>query len=250
MFDESAPGPASAPAGEPGKSGGSPANPARRICLVGASGLIGSAILAEAVGRDDLRVIAVARRELALPPGARMEVLLGPVEIWPELIAAAQADVFVCALGTTIAKAGSQEAFRAVDRDLVLDCAKAARDAGIERMIVVSSVGAERASGNFYLGVKGEMEQALAKLGFKRLDIVRPGLLRGPRSERRTLEAIGQVLAPIADLLVLHGGWRRFRSIRARDLAKAILALCFEKPQGRFVAENDTFRRLLQKMPI
>ncbi|MCJ2181206.1 NAD(P)H-binding protein [Novosphingobium sp. 1949] len=226
------------------------AGSARRLCLVGASGMVGSALIEAACERGDARLIAVARGELALPQGARMEVLVGPVERWGELIAAARADVLVCALGTTMARAGSQEAFRAVDLALVLDCARAAREAGIDHMIVVSSVGAERGSRNFYLSVKGEMEEALGKLGFARLDIVRPGLLRGARGERRVLEALGQIAAPLADALVLHGGWRRFRSIRARDLARAILALAFEKARGRFVAEHDALRRMVQKTPL
>lgn len=199
-----------------------------RICLVGATGLVGSAVIAQAVGRDDVRVVAVARREAVLPPRARMEVLVGETGGWPQLIAAACADVFVCALGTTIRKAGSQEAFRAIDRDLVLASAAAARAAGIAHMIVVSSAGAQRGSRNFYLDVKGETEEALGKLGFRRLDILRPGLLRGRRGERRRLERAGQLLAPLADLLVLHGKYRRYRSIRASDVARAILSLAGE----------------------
>ncbi|MEJ2457520.1 MAG: NAD(P)H-binding protein, partial [Novosphingobium sp.] len=199
-----------------------------RICLVGATGLVGRALMTEAVGRDDVRLIAVVRREASMPPGARMEMLVGEPIDWPQLIAAAQADVMVCALGTTIRAAGSEDAFRAVDHDLVRFCAEAARAAGIEHMIVVSSVGAARASRNFYLSVKGEMEQALSRLGFRRLDILRPGLLRGRREERRPLEAWAQVLAPLADWTVLHGKYRRYRSITARRLARAVLALTKE----------------------
>lgn len=231
-------------------SGAGTTAPARRICLVGASGLVGSMVLEAATGRADMRIVAVTRGELPLPEGARMEVLAGPVESWSELIAAARAEVLVCALGTTIARAGSQEAFRAVDLDLVLACGRAARAAGIEHMIVVSSVGAQRGSRNFYLSVKGEMEDALGKLGFGRLDILRPGLLRGWRKERRRLEGIGQVVAPLADTLILHGPWSRLRSIRARDLARVILFLTFERARGRFVAENETFKRILQKIPL
>ncbi|KMS59538.1 nucleoside-diphosphate sugar epimerase [Novosphingobium barchaimii LL02] len=214
-----------------------------RICLVGATGLIGSALMAEAVGRDDVRVIGVGRREAVLPPGARMEMLVGEPIDWPQLIKAACADVLVCALGTTIKAAGSQEQFRAIDYDLVRFSAEAAREAGIEHMIVVSSVGAETGAKNFYLSVKGETEEALGKLGFRRLDMLRPGLLRGQREERRGLERAGQVLGPLADRLVLYGQWRRFRSIRARDVARAILALTREKGQGRFVQEHDALRR-------
>lgn len=214
-----------------------------RICLVGATGLVGSTLMAEAVGREDVRVIAVARREAPLPPGARMEVLVGEPIDWPGLIAAAQADVLVCALGTTMKRAGSEEAFRAIDHDLVRFSAEAAHEAGIERMIVVSSVGAARASRHFYLSVKGETEDALAKLGFRRLDILRPGLLRGKRGEWRLWEALAQFVAPVADLLVLHGSLRQYRSIDARRLSRAIIGLSMEKAGGRFEHDYDGIRR-------
>lgn len=219
-----------------------PEQGAIRICLVGATGLIGSALIAEAVGREDVRIIGVGRREAALPPGARMEMLLGEPIDWPQLIRAARADVLVCALGTTIKAAGSREQFRAIDHDLVRFSAEAACEAGIEHMILVSSVGAERGAKNFYLSVKGETEEALDRLGFRRLDLLRPALLRGRRQERRRLERAAQLLGPVIDRLALHGRWRRFRSIRAQDVARAILSLATEQQQGRFVHEHDALR--------
>lgn len=214
-----------------------------RICLVGATGLVGSALMAEAVGRADVRIIGVGRREALLPPGARMEMLVGEPIDWPQLIRAARADVLVCALGTTIKAAGSREQFRAVDHDLVRFTAEAARDAGIERMIGVSSVEADRASSNFYLSVKGETEDALGRLDFHRLDVLRPSLLRGNRHEQRPLEGAWQMVAPVADHIALHGRLRRFRSIRARDVARAILGFAREETRGRFVHEHDALKR-------
>ena len=218
-----------------------------RICLVGATGLVGDALMRAALGREDVRIVAVTRREASMPPGARMEMLVGEPIDWPELIAASRADVLVCALGTTIKQAGSPEAFRAVDHDLVRFCAEAARAAGIGHMIMVSSVGADRASRNFYLSVKGETEEALGKLGFPRLDVLRPGLLRGRRKVLRPLEALAQLFAPVADLLFLHGGWRRYRSISAARMARAILGLAREKARGRFVHEYDALQRAIAR---
>ncbi|PEQ13321.1 nucleoside-diphosphate sugar epimerase [Novosphingobium sp. PC22D] len=219
---------------------------ARRICLVGATGLVGGRLIARCVGREDVRLVAVARREVSLPVGARMEVLVAEPREWPHAIETARADVLVCALGTTMAKAGSAEAFRSVDHDLVLTTARAAREAGIERMIAISSVGADPASRNFYLRVKGETEAALGKLGFARLDILRPGLLLGPRGERRPLEAAAQIGAPLFDL-ALHGRSRRFRSMRADALADVVLALSHEKAPGRFVHEYDAMHLVLRR---
>ena len=219
----------------------------KRICLVGATGLVGRTLIEQAIPRSDVRLVGVARREVPLPYGARMEMLLADPSGWPEAIAASNADVLACALGTTIRIAGSQEAFRAVDHDLVLACGRAAREAGIGHMIAVSSVSADRSSSNFYLRTKGEMEEGLGKLGFRRLDLLRPGLLLGKRDDSRPLEAMAQVLAPLADTLVLHGKYRRYRSIRAATLAQAIFAFAHEKAQGRFVHEYDSIRFALRR---
>lgn len=219
-----------------------------RICLVGASGLIGSQVIDAATGRSNMHLVAVARSELVLPKAARMEVLLGPTGQWGELIAAAQAQVLVCALGTTMARAGSPEAFRAVDHDLVLDVARKARSAGIAHLVLVSSVGASAMSRNFYLRVKGETEVALRTLGFTRLDILQPGLLLGRRQEQRPLERLGQLVAPLAGALALHGKWRRFRAIRGATVARTILALSAEKAPGAFVHEYDALNRAAQRL--
>ncbi|WP_374414343.1 NAD(P)H-binding protein [Novosphingobium colocasiae] len=218
-----------------------------RVCLAGATGLVGSAILREAVGREDVRIIAIARRGVALPPGARMELLVGSPQDWPALIAAARADVLVSALGTTIRSAGSQPAFRAVDHDLVLATAQAARDCGITRMIAVSSIGADPAARAFYLRTKGEVEEALGKLWFHRLDLVRPGLLLGPRAEARPLERIARIIQPALDPLLLHGRWQGYRSIRAATVARAILTLCHETAHGRRVHEYSAIRALARR---
>ena len=214
-----------------------------RIALVGATGLVGMSLIRLALGRSDIRIIGIARREAPLPPGARMEMLIAPPEGWSDAIAAARADVLVSALGTTWKKAGQDEAaFRAVDQDLVLDCAKAAKECGIRQMIAVSSVGADPYAKNFYLRVKGDTEQQLGKVGVSRLDILRPGLLRGPRDEMRPAERAGMIASPLIDL-VLHGKYAKYRSIRSDVVARAIVGLTREKMAGRFVFEHDAIMR-------
>lgn len=221
---------------------------ARRICLVGATGLVGRTLIERAVTRTDVRLIGVARREMKLPYGARMEMLLADPENWGDAIAAANARVLVCALGTTMKKAGKDEAaFRAVDLDLVRACGEAAKAAGIEHMIVVSSVGADPLAKNFYLKTKGQMEEALARLRLRRLDVLRPGLLRGARvADPRPLERIAGLLAPLIDPF-LNGERRRYRSVRAEVLADAVFALAKEKAGGHFVHEHDGFLRAIRR---
>lgn len=219
-----------------------------RIALVGATGMIGMSLIRYGVGKSELfRIIGIARREAALPKGARMELLVAEPSGWPDAIAAAEADVLAIALGTTWKKAGKDEAaFRAVDQDLVLACARAAKAAGIRQVIAISSVGADSGSRNFYLRVKGEVEQALGKVGVPRLDVIRPGLLTGPREELRPGERLGMLASPVADLL-LHGKYRKYRSIKADTIARAIVGLTREKAAGRFVFEHDAIRRAARK---
>lgn len=218
-----------------------------RIALVGATGLTGTTLIRQAVTRPDIRVVGIARREVPLPRGARMEVLVADPEHWADAIAAANADVLVCALGTTWNKAGKDEAaFRAVDQELVLACGRAAKAAGIRQMIAISSVGADPMAKNFYLRVKGETEQALGKIGLSRLDVIRPGLLRGPRAERRVAERLAMLASPLLDL-VLHGEYRRYRALRAEIVVEAIIGLTREKMAGRFVFEHDAILRAARR---
>ena len=219
-----------------------------QIVLVGATGLIGTTLIQRAVGRERYRLIAIARREAPLPTRARMEMLVADPAAWPEAIAAAKAQAIVIALGTTWRASGRNEAvFRATDKDLVLACAQAAKAAGVKHCIVVSSVGAAISSRGLYLRVKGEVEDALAKLKFERLDILRPGLLRGPRAERRPAERLAMLATPLIDNL-LHGAFRKYRSVHATQVADAILALAVEKPRGRFVHEHDGIVRAARKL--
>ena len=211
-----------------------------RIALVGASGLVGRAIIAAAGRCSAIEMLGIARRPFDLPRGARVELAVAPNPEWAGVIARLSPDVLICALGTTWRKAGrSEAAFRAVDLDLVVACAAAAHEAGAGRMVLVSAVGAAPNARNFYLRTKGEAERAIEHLGFDRLDILRPGLLRGERGhDRRTLERLGIVLAPLTDAL-MSGKRRRYRSIAGQDVARAALHLAVEAEPGLFVHHHD-----------
>ena len=222
---------------------------ARRVLLVGATGLVGTRVMQECVGRSDVRLIALTRREAPMPQGARMEMLVADPAEWNQSVAAVEPDAVICALGTTWRKAGQDEAaFRAVDQELVLRVANAAKAAGVSNFVLISSVGADMASRAFYLRVKGEVETALRKLKFARLDILRPGLLRGPRrSDRRVGERLAIVFSPIANLF-LHGSRRGLRAIDARLVARAALQGAKEKARGTFLHDNDAIVRLERRL--
>ena len=219
------------------------------MLLVGATGLVGTRVMELCVGRDDVRLVALTRREAPMPKGARMEMVVADPAEWPRAIARMAPDAVICALGTTWRKAGQDEAaFRAVDEALVLAVARTARAADVGNFVLVSSVGADRASRAFYLRVKGDVEAALRKLRFPRLDILRPGLLRGPRrGDRRVGERIAIWLSPLGNLF-LYGSRRRFRAIDARLVGRAALRAATEKARGTFVHDNDAILRLARRL--
>jgi uncharacterized protein YbjT (DUF2867 family) len=221
----------------------------RRVLLVGATGLVGTRVMEACVGREDLRLIALTRREAPLPAGARMEMLVADPAEWKDSVAAIAPDAAICALGTTWRKASEDEmAFRAVDEELVLRVARAAHGVGVRNFVLVSSVGADRASRAFYLRVKGEVEAAARQIGFHRLDILRPGLLRGPRSEdRRRGERLAIIASPLTDLF-LGGSRRHLRSIDARSVARAALQFSRQKARGTFVHDNGSILRAVRRL--
>ena len=145
-------------------------------------------------------------------------------------------DTAFCCLGSTIKQAGSQEAFRAIDHDLVLAFAERARALGARHLLVISALGADANSTVFYNKVKGEMEQALRAQGWPQLTIVRPSLLLGARQEFRLGERLA---APF--MRWLPG---KYRGIEATVLARALWRLALEEDAGTRVIESDQLRRL------
>jgi len=128
----------------------------------------------------------------------------------------------------------------------VLACARAARKANIDHMIVVSSVGADSGSSNFYMRTKGELEVDLRKAGLRRLDILQPSLLLGRREESRPLERVAVMLGPLMNLF-LHGSWRKYRAIDVGTIVEAIFALAHERSAGRFTHDYDAMHYAIRR---
>jgi uncharacterized protein YbjT (DUF2867 family) len=213
------------------------------LLLAGATGLVGGLLLRRLLA--DRAFAGTIYAPLRRDPGAsdpRLVVLRtdfkpgsGDFQLGAAIAerGARPLQAYASCLGTTIRAAGSREAFIAVDRELVLRLAQLAFEHGARHALLVSSIGASRQSGNFYLRVKGEVEDALAKIGFARIDLVQPGLLIGPRGERRPAERLMQAAAPLTNLL-MQGGLRSYRSIAADEVAAAMQALLAESAPGTF----------------
>jgi uncharacterized protein YbjT (DUF2867 family) len=203
------------------------------LLIAGATGLVGGAVLRQALADGRVaRVVAPTRR--ALPPSPR---LLNPIVDFEHLPADADwwaADSAVCALGTTIAKAGSREAFRRVDRDHVVAFAHMARRHGTRTFALTSAFGADAASRVFYNRVKGETEAAVAACGYPSLTIVRPGVIGGDRAERRPAESAAiTVLGLLGPILP-----RAWRISPAEHIARALVAAAIAAEPGHHIVTS------------
>ena len=217
-----------------------------KIALVaGATGLIGGFLLKTLLDAPDFtRVYALTRR----PYGKEHPKLANRVVIFDRMAEQLKGlvvhDAFCC-IGTTIADAGSQEAFRAADIDAVLLFARAARAAQAKRFVVVSSVGASSKSDKFYLRTKGEMEEAVTGLGFPSVDILQPSLLLGPRKSLRPLEITGRIFAPLINPL-LTGTREQYRAISAETVAQAMLGASRRGARGTYRYTYGAIRQLAE----
>ena len=190
--------------------------------LAGASGLTGGLTLDALLEAPDVtRVIAVTRRSLGREH-SRLANRIVQFERLEAQLKGTSCDTALCCLGTTLRRAGSEQRFRAVDVDCVLTFARAAKAASARRFVVISSVGADPRSRNFYLRTKGDMEEELEGVGFESLDILQPSMLLALRAEMRPLELLGSALMPLLAPL-LRGKYAPYRAIRARTVAAAML---------------------------
>lgn len=206
----------------------------QRILLAGASGLTGEHLLDRLLNEPTVtQVLAPSRRALASHPH-----LTNPVGELAGVLAqlTGNFDTAFCCLGSTIKQAGSPEAFRAVDYDLVLAFAERARALGVRHLLVISALGANRQSSALYNRVKGEMEAALQAQNWPQLTIARPSLLLGARREFRLGE---RLMAPLARWIPGN-----YRGIQACTLARALWRLALEEQDGTRIIESAQLRHL------
>jgi len=214
-----------------------------RIVIAGGTGLVGKQVVTElaGLGISDTHMLMRAPASAA-PLGVKHHV--AAPENWPDIVRELKPEVAICTLGTTMKAAGSKVAFAAVDNDLVLNFAAAAREAGAQQFICVSSVGALAGSASFYLDTKGQVETALRTLDFNRLDILQPGLLTGGRrKDNRLGESFASLVSPLSDLLMM-GPLSRYRSTPSARVARAIVTLALGGGYGKFIHENDSISAL------
>lgn len=209
--------------------------------LAGATGLIGSE-LRRLLEQANQPVHLLVRRDIEARSSTETVQVIDFTR--PDL-PACQADIdwVFCALGTTIKKAGSKAAFEAVDLQAVVDLGAEARRQGYQNLAVVSSLGADASTGNFYLQTKGRMEQALMAQGWDKLVIVQPSLLLGDREEFRLGERVGAIIGAMLSPF-LRGSLAHYRPIQGSQVARALLTLSQTAESGTARVKSGELRRL------
>lgn len=206
--------------------------------IAGATGLTGNElvkILLDHPAYDKIYVLARRPLDIQHPKLEQIRVHFSRLEDYKDYF---QVDEVFCCLGTTIKKAGSQNAFRKVDYDYPTALGALAKSAGAQKFLVISAMGADARSNIFYNRVKGQMEDRLKGLDLPVLHIFRPSLLLGDRPEFRFGEKAASLLAPIFSPL-LRGGMAKYKPIEAKQVALAMCAAAQTDISGVAVHPSD-----------
>ena len=215
----------------------------RMAIVAGASGLVGGHCLRRllASGLHE-HVIAFVRGPLNVTH-KRLQQRTVDFERLGRMSAFPRAQDVFCCLGTTMKKAGSEEAFRKVDYEYVVRLAESSIRTGADHFYLVSAVGADPKSRIFYSRVKGEAEEAVARLGFAGLHIFRPSFLVGRRPEKRPGEELGIAALRLVSG-ILFGPARKYRPITAETVARAMIVVSREGSPGTHIYNSDEMEGL------
>lgn len=197
---------------------------ARTALVFGASGLVGGYLVNELLNDENYSSVRIyTRKPMGLEHPKVHEHVIDFNRLGEQGQLIKGDDLFIC-LGTTIRKAGSVRNVEKIDRNLPLEIARIANANGATRVAVVSSIGANPESGNYYLRIKGEMEEGIRKIPFQQIVIARPSMLLGPRKEFRFGEIAGRIGIQLIGFLLV-GSLSKYRGIHGRDVARAMIRL-------------------------
>ena len=206
--------------------------------ISGASGLVGEQLLTQLLDDQTYeKVIAVVRKPLDLKHKKLIQQVIDFGKL-PAAVAGINADHGYCCLGTTIKKAGTKDNQYIIDHDYVVEFARGCHTAGVRRFAVVSSIGANPESANFYLRTKGKMERDVKLIPFDGIYILQPSMLLGERKEYRAGEKAGIALMKIMNPLMV-GKFKKYKGIHALKVAKCMISQIQSSGNGVKVIQSD-----------
>ena len=202
----------------------------KTVVVIGATGLVGSALVQELTDDPQVTEIRILSRRALSYASDKIKVIQTDLS-QPEPSAFDNATALYCGIGTTRKKTPDQKQYIAIDHGITIAAAKAAKSKGVSEVHLISAVGADVKSNIFYSRLKGEIERDLIALNFDRTLIYQPSILIGTRAEKRFGEKIAQVLSPAFDLFLI-GKLQKYHSISAKELAVTMHRFSFNARQG------------------
>jgi len=218
----------------------------RTALIIGSTGLIGSQLLELLLeSKEYSTVISFVKRDSGIQhPKLKQHIIdFDKQETYKELVVG---DDFFCTIGTTIKNAGSQEAFRKVDFEYPQQFAKIALENKVKHFLIVSSLGADANSSNFYLKTKGEIEDFIKKYPFESVSVFKPSLLLGNRNEFRLGEKIGIFFMKLFSFLLI-GNLRKYKPIQSKAVANAMFIIAQKNNKGFHTIESDSIQEIANK---
>ncbi|WP_242692131.1 NAD(P)H-binding protein [Aridibaculum aurantiacum] len=208
--------------------------------VLGATGLIGQQVVQQLIADNGYEKVRLLVRQPIDIMHKKIEVVVvdfNNLDDYRQKLG--NGDCIFCCIGTTQSKVkGDKAAYRKIDFDIPVHAAHFGKQAGFHTYALVSSVGADVASSNFYLRLKGEVEEAITKNGFEALHIFRPSLLLGQRKEKRLGEGIGKLIYPAIGFFFV-GKWRKYKAIQSADVARAMVAAAARSESGIHIYHYD-----------
>lgn len=206
--------------------------------IFGSSGLVGSNIVAKLLNTVEYDRIKVFVRKPIKLIHPKLEQIITDFDHLEKVADQINGeDLFLC-LGTTMAKAGSKESFYKVDFTYNVEVATIAKKNGVKQVLLISSMGADAKSWIYYSKVKGQVENAIAKMGFNIFAIIRPSLLLGDRQESRFGERLAMSLSKTFSGLFV-GPLKKYKAIAAEDVAEAMIRIAQKYIPGKTIYESN-----------
>lgn len=211
--------------------------------LLGASGLIGGELLKLLLADPNYSKVKIIVRKKLPVTNEKLEQIIADFSTVEANKEKLQADVVFSCLGSTKKKTPDLKEYYQIDHDYPLLVAKLTKDQGVKSFHIISSLGANSSSSGFYLRMKGETEDDIAKIGFKSFHIYRPSLLTGDRKEKRIVENVGEIIMKVIDPL-LFGSLKKYRSISGKTVASAMHKQSLVDSTGKFIYPSDKIKEL------
>jgi uncharacterized protein YbjT (DUF2867 family) len=202
--------------------------PHKHATLLGASGLVGNEVLKALLEAPEIEMVTVLVRKSLSIEHPKLDQRLVDFSSLDES-AVPSADLLFCCIGSTRKKTPDKSEYHSVDFGITRKVSTIAKNKGYTQLHLISSIGAKATSKNFYLNLKGTIEKAVIDLSFDSTVIYRPSILLGKRQEKRPMEKLGRVLAPLFDAFTFGGP---YHSVHAKLLASKMLERTKRPTQG------------------